>query len=223
MSIFLFIILFFLFLFNSIENIYINDFSLKEDSLKENSILNELEQINYNNIDNILNNKDLYFSENKNKYKVLNDLSDNSRTYRDIINNSTFAVIPENLISRFEDKYQLERRIKIIRNIEKQENNINIHQNNNNINNNIKDNNKFFNNLDDDEDNYFSDKHNFYGNKTILNFDYHYYWHFLFSKKAIINDLETSHIKDVINTQPENISVKQKICFPVDKLFSIYI
>ena len=133
MSIFFFIILFFLFLFNSIENIYINDFSLKEDSLKENSILNELEQINYNNIDNILNNKDLYFSENKNKYKVLNDLSDNSRTYRDIINNSTFAVIPENLISRFEDKYQLERRIKIIRNIEKQENNINIHQNNNNI------------------------------------------------------------------------------------------
>ena len=222
MSIFFFIILFFLFLFNSIENIYINEFSLKEDSLKENSILNELEQINYNNIDNILNNKDLYFSENKNKYKVLNDLSDNSRTYRDIINNSTFAVIPENLISRFEDKYQLERRIKIIRNIEKQENNINIHQNNNNNINNNKDNNKFFNYLDDDEDNYFSDKHNFYGNKTILNFDYHYYWHFLFSKKAIINDLETSHIKDVINTQPENISVKQKICFPVDKLFSIY-
>ena len=222
MSILFFIILFFLFLFDSIKNNYINDFSLKEDSLKENLILNELEQINYNNIDNILNNKNLYFSENKIKYKVLNDLSDNSRIYRDIINNSTFAEIPENLISRFEDKYQLERRIKIIRNIEKkQENNINIHQNNNNINN-IKDNNKFFNYLDDDEEDYFSDKHNFYGNKSILNFDYHYYWHFLFSKKAIINNLETSHIKDIITTEPENILVKQKICFPVNKLFSIY-
>ena len=222
MSIMLFIILFFIFLFDSIENNYINDFSLKEDSLKEKLILNELEQINYNNIDNIFSNKNLYFSENKIKYKVLNDLSDNSRAYRDIINNSTFAEIPENLVSRFEDKYQLERRFKIIRNFEKrQEHNINVHQNNNNFNN-IKENNKYFNYLYDDEDDYFSDKHNFYGNKTILNFDYHYYWHFLFSKKAIINNLETSHIKDIINTDPENILIKQKICFPVDKLFSIY-
>ena len=52
--------------------------------------------------------------------------------------------------------------------------------------------------------------------------DYHYYWHFLFSKKTIINNLEESHIKDIISTDPDNIIIKSKICFPITKLFTIY-
>ena len=222
MSIMPFIILFFLFLIKSIENNYINDFSLKEDSLDEKSLLNELEQINYNNIDNIFSNKNLYISENKIKYQVINEILNSSRSYRDIMNNTTFAEIPENLTLRYDQKYQFERRFKIIRTLEKKKNNnIYMHQNSNNFNS-VKENNNYFNNLNEDEDDYFSDKHNFYGNKTLLNFDYHYYWHFLFSKKAIINNLETSHIKDIIKTDPENITVHQRICFPITELFSIY-
>ena len=222
MSIMPFIILFFLFLIKSIENNYINDFSLKEDSLDEKSLLNELEQINYNNIDNIFSNKNLYISENKIKYQVINEILNSSRSYRDIMNNTTFAEIPENLTLRYDQKYQFERRFKIIRILEKKKNNnIYMHQNSNNFNS-VKENNNYFNNLNEDEDDYFSDKHNFYGNKTLLNFDYHYYWHFLFSKKAIINNLETSHIKDIIKTDPENITVHQRICFPITELFSIY-
>ena len=137
-------------------------------------------------------NKNLYFSENKNKYHKLNDITDNSKIYKDIINNSSFAEIPENLISRYEYKYQLEKRFKIIRAIEKKENM------------NLKNNNQ---------------KNNYNNNEE--EFD-HYYWHFLFSKKTIINNLEESHIKDIISTDPDNIIIKSKICFPITKLFTIY-
>ena len=160
MSIMPFIILFFLFLIKSIENNYINDFSLKEDSLDEKSLLNELEQINYNNIDNIFSNKNLYISENKIKYQVINEILNSSRSYRDIMNNTTFAEIPENLTLRYDQKYQFERRFKIIRTLEKKKNNnIYMHQNSNNFNS-VKENNNYFNNLNEDEDDYFSDKHN---------------------------------------------------------------
>ena len=214
-------IIFIIVLIDTIENNYINDFSEEEISKKEKSLPDELVSINHNNLDNIFSHKNLFFSENNDKYNELNDLSDTSKKYRDIINNLSFAEIPENLISRYEDKYQLERRFKIIRALEKKQNiNINIQQNNNND---FKDdNNNYYKNIEDEGDEYFSDKHNFYGNKKLLNFDYHYYWYFLFSKKTIINNLEASHIKDVINTEPENIIVKQKICFPITKLFSIY-
>ena len=170
----IFIILFIFLLIDSIENNYFNDYSFKEVSKKEKLLLNELESINYNNLENNFLNKNLYFSENKNKYHKLNDITDNSKIYKDIINNSSFAEIPENLISRYEYKYQLEKRFKIIRAIEKKEN-MNL-KNNNQKNN--------YNNNEEEFDDYFSDKHYFYGNKKLLNLDYHYYWHFLFSKKT---------------------------------------
>ena len=215
----LFIISMILFLIDSIENNYINDFSLKEGSLKEKSLIEEFEPINYNNLENVFSRRNLFFSENKIKYQELNDLSGNSKNYRDIIANSSFTEIPENFISRYEDTYQLERRFKIIRTIEKkQDNNYIPHS----ININKESNNNFFKNIGEEEEEYFSDKHTFYGNKKILNFDYHYYWHYLFKKKTVINDLESSHIKDIISTEPENIIIKEKICFPINKLFSIY-
>ena len=98
----IFIILFIFLLIDSIENNYFNDYSFKEVSKKEKLLLNELESINYNNLENNFLNKNLYFSENKNKYHKLNDITDNSKIYKDIINNSSFAEIPENLISRYE-------------------------------------------------------------------------------------------------------------------------
>ena len=208
----IFIILFIFLLIDSIENNYFNDYSFKEVSKKEKLLLNEFESINYNNLENNFLNKNLYFSENKNKYHKLNDITDNSKIYKDIINNSSFAEIPENLISRYEYKYQLEKRFKIIRAIEKKEN-MNL-KNNNQKNN--------YNNNEEEFDDYFSDKHYFYGNKKLLNLDYHYYWHFLFSKKTVINNLEESHIKDIISTDPDNIIIKSKICFPITKLFTIY-
>ena len=163
MSIKLFIISIILFLIDSIENNYINDFSLKEGSLKEKSLIEEFEPINYNNLDNVFSQKNLFFSENKIKYQELNDLSSNSKNHRDIITNSSFTEIPDNVIYRFEDKYQHERRFKIIRTLEKkQDNNFISHPNQNS---NKESNNNFFKNLGEDEDEYFSDKHNFYGNK----------------------------------------------------------
>ena len=203
MSMLLFNILFLIFLIDTFQNNYINNFSLKEESQKEKLLLEEFEPINYNNLENNFNQKNLFFAENKDKYKELNELSDTSRKNRDIINNLSFAEIPENLISRYEDKYQKERKFKIIRSIEKRQNmnnNNHHHQNNHNYNNH--NDNNYYKNLDDDEgEEYFSDKHNFYGNKNLLNFDYHYYWYYFFSKKTVINNLETSHIKDMITNK----------------------
>ena len=177
MSMLLFNILFLIFLIDTFQNNYINNFSLKEESQKEKLLLEEFEPINYNNLENNFNQKNLFFAENKDKYKELNELSDSSRKNRDIISNLSFAEIPENLISRYEDKYQKERKFKIIRSIEKRQNmnNNNHHHYKNNHNYNNHNDNNYYKNLDDDEDEeYFSDKHNFYGNKNLLNFDYHY-------------------------------------------------
>ena len=220
----LFNIIFLIFLIDTFQNNYINNFSLEEESKKEKLLLEDFEPINYNNLENNFNQKNLFFAEKSDKYKELNDLSDHSSMkYRDIINNLSFAEIPENLISRYEDKYQKERKFKIIRAIEKRQNmnNNNINQNNN-FHYNNHNNNNFYKNIEDEYDEYFSDKHNFYGNKNLLNFDYHYYWYYFFSKKTVINNLENSHIKDMITTEPEIIAIKQKICFPLTKLFSIY-
>ena len=219
MSILNLIIFFIIFLIDIIENNYINDFSFEEASKKEKMFLDEIEPINYNNLENNFNQTNLFFTEKKDKYNELNDLSDTSKKYREIFNNLSFSEIPENLISRYEARYQMEKRFKIIRSIEKKQN-LNNHQN---INNGFKDNNnKFFTNIEDEGYEYFSDKHNFYANKKLMNFDYHYYWYFLFNKNTNINNLETSHIKDIIITDPENIIIEQKICFPKTTSFSIY-
>ena len=61
----IFIILFIFLLIDSIENNYFNDYSFKEVSKKEKLLLNELESINYNNLENNFLNKNLYFRENK--------------------------------------------------------------------------------------------------------------------------------------------------------------
>ena len=222
MSILYFIIFIFIFLIDIIETNYINDFSLEESSKEEKLLIGNYEPINYNNLENNFNQKNLFLSENRDKYDELNDFTDTSKKYRDLINNLSFAEIPENLISRYEDKYQLERRFKIIRSIEKKQNQNDNNQNIHNYNGYKDNNNNYYRNIEDDGDEYFSDKHNFYGDKKLLNFDYHYYWYFLFSKKSVINNIENSHIKDMISTDPEYISVKQKICFPITKLFSIY-
>jgi len=195
---------------------------LEESSKEEKLLIGNYEPINYNNLENNFNQKNLFLSENRDKYDELNDFTDTSKKYRDLINNLSFAEIPENLISRYEDKYQLERRFKIIRSIEKKQNQNDNNQNSHNYNGYKDNNNNYYRNIEDDGDEYFSDKHNFYGDKKLLNFDYHYYWYFLFSKKSVINNIENSHIKDMISTDPKYISVKQKICFPITKLFSIY-
>ena len=222
MSILYFIIFILIFLIDNIENNYINDLSLDESSKGEKLLIGNSEPINYNNLENNFNQKNLFLSENRDKYDELNDFSDTSKRYRDLINNLSFAEIPENLVSRYEDKYQLERRFKIIRSIEKKQNSNDNNQNNHNYNGYKDNNNNYYKNIEDDGEEYFSDKHNFYGDKKLLNFDYHYYWYFLFSKKSVINNIENSHIKDMISTDPEFISVKQKICFLDRKLISIY-
>ena len=85
----------------------------------------------------------LFFSENKNKYYELSEISNSSIHYKDIINNSSFYEIPEILISQYEKKYQREKISKIIRNIERNKkksknayNSIKSNKNNNYINNN---------------------------------------------------------------------------------------
>ena len=55
----------------------------------------------------------------------------------------------------------------------------------------------------------------------MLNTDYSYYWNKLISKNSVINELSTSPIKELISTEPEQIYIEQKICFPVARLFYI--
>ena len=106
MSILYFNIFILIFLIDNIENNYINDLSLDESSKGEKLLIGNSEPINYNNLENNFNQKNLFLSENRDKYDELNDFSDTSKRYRDLINNLSFAEIPENLVSRYEDKYQ---------------------------------------------------------------------------------------------------------------------
>ena len=211
-------------LFNIIKT-YINDISFKE-ALNSKNIYDKYD-LNNNNILNY-NPKQtkLFFSENKNKYFELSDVSNITTNYKDIINNSSFYEIPETIISQYEKKYQREKIAKIIRGIEnskiKDKKNININKNNNYYNYNNKKEKKESNYFKSNNNEYFSDEYNFYGNKKLLNFDYNYYWHKLISKNSIINELSTSPIKELISTEPEYIYIKQKICFPISKLFYIY-
>ena len=92
MSIMLFNIIFLIFLIDTFQNNYINNFSLEEESKKEKLLLEDFEPINYNNLENNFNQKNLFFAEKSDKYKELNDLSDHSSMkYRDSINNLSFA------------------------------------------------------------------------------------------------------------------------------------
>ena len=197
-------------LIKQIRNLYINDLSYKE-ALKSKSIYDNSDLIN-NNIFKYSPQTKLFFSENKNKYIELSEVSNTSTNYQDIINNSSFYEIPESIISRYEKRYQREKIDRIIRTIESNKANA---KNNNNNNNNNKNNN------DNNSNGYFSDKYSFYGNKKLISLDYSYYWNKLISKNSIINDLSSSPIKELISTEPEQIYIEQKICFPVSKLFYI--
>ena len=216
-------IIFLLSIIDLINNININDISFKEE-INPNNPYDKSNFINSNN--NMLNynpqQTKLFFSENKNKYYELGEISNSSIHYKDIINNSSFYEIPEILISQYEKKYQREKISKIIRNIERNKkksknayNSIKSNKNNNYINNN--NNNK----NNDIKNDFFSDEYNFYGNKQLLSLDYNYYWHKLISKNSIINELSSSPIKELISTEPEEIYLEQKICFPITKLFYI--
>ena len=197
-------------LIKQIRNLYINDLSYKE-ALKSKSIYDNSDLIN-NNIFKYSPQTKLFFSENKNKYIELSEVSNTSTNYQDIINNSSFYEIPESIISRYEKRYQREKIDRIIRTIESNKANA---KNNNNNNNNNKNNNE------NNSNGYFSDKYSFYGNKKLISLDYSYYWNKLISKNSIINDLSSSPIKELISTEPEQIYIEQKICFPVSKLFYI--
>ena len=197
-------------LIKQIRNIYINDLSYKE-ALKSKSIYDNSDLIN-NNIFKYSPQTKLFFSENKNKYIELSEVSNTSTNYQDIINNSSFYEIPESIISRYEKRYQREKIDRIIRTIESNKANA---KNNNNNNNNNKNNNE------NNSNGYFSDKYSFYGNKKLISLAYSYYWNKLISKNSIINDLSSSPIKELISTEPEQIYIEQKICFPVSKLFYI--
>ena len=202
-----------LFLINLIKNKYINDISFKE-ALKTKKSYDKSNLINNNILNYIPKGTKLYFSENKNKYLELGEVSNSSVLYNEIINNSSFYEIPEKIISTYEKKYQREKISKIIRTIENNKSRMNI----NNFNQkNKKDYSK--NNINNNE--YFSDEYNFYGNKKLLNSDYNYYWNKLISKNSVINELSTSPIKELISTEPEQIYLEQKICFPITKLFYI--
>ena len=217
-------ILLLLCLIDIIKNRYINDISFKE-AIKNKKIYDKSELINNNNLNYNPKQTKLFFSENKNKYYELSDISNSSINYQDIIKNSSFYEIPENLISQYEKKYQREKISKIIRTIENNKNNINYYLNQNNYNNhhNKKEQKYYYeNNINNNNNNeYFSDEYNFYGNKKLLNFDYNYYWNKLISPNSIINELSTSPIKELISTEPEHIYLEQKICFPISKLFYI--
>ena len=190
-----------------------NDLSYK-DVLKSKNIYDNSDLIN-NNIFNHNPQTKLFFSENKNRYVELNEVSNTSTTYHDIINNSSFYEIPETIISKYEKRYQREKIDKIIRKIEN--NKANEKNNNNNKNQNKKE--KNYNN--NNNNGFFSDKYSFYGNKKLISLDYSYYWNKLITKNSIINDLSSSPIKELISTEPEQIYIQQKICFPVTKLFYI--
>ena len=199
-----------------IKNININDISFKE-AIKTKKAYDKSDLINNNILNYNPKQTKLFFSENKNKYLELSEISNESTIYKNIINNSSFYEIPETLISQYEKKYQREKISKIIRNIEnnKNKNTLKINKNSYNKKENYKNNNN------DLKNEYFSDEYNFYGNKKLLSLDYNYYWHKLISKNSIINELSSSPIKELISTEPEEIYIEQKICIPVTKLFYI--
>ena len=202
------------------KNRYINDISFKE--VINNKKIYDKSELIKNNILNYNPKQKLYFSENNNKYFEFSDISNSSINYKDIIKNSSFYEIPENLISQYEKKYQREKISKIIRTIESNKNNFN-YLNQNNFNHHNKKDHKcnYVNNTSNNNNEFFSDEYNFYGNKKLLNFDYNYYWNKLISQNSIINELSTSPIKELISTEPEQIYLEQKICFPISKLFYI--
>ena len=206
-------------LINYIKNRYINDITFKE-ALKNKKSYVTSEILNNNLLNRNIKQTKLFFSENKNKYYELNDVYNSSIRYQEIINNSSFYEIPETLISQYEKKYQREKISKIIRAIERNKNTNKI--NNYNHNHNHYHNKKEYRNSNINKNNeYFSDEYNFYGNKKLLNFDYNYYWNKLISKNSVINELSNSPIKELINTEPEQIYIEQKICFPIPKLIYI--
>ena len=206
-------------LINYIKNRYINDITFKE-ALKNKKSYVTSEILNNNLLNRNIKQTKLFFSENKNKYYELNDVYNSSIRYQEIINNSSFYEIPETLISQYEKKYQREKISKIIRAIERNKNTNKI--NNYNHNHNHYHNKKEYRNNNINKNNeYFSDEYNFYGNKKLLNFDYNYYWNKLISKNSVINELSNSPIKELINTEPEQIYIEQKICFPIPKLIYI--
>ena len=206
------------------KNININDISFKE-TVKSKKTYDKSELINNNLLNRNIKQTKLFFSENKNKYFELSELTNSSKKYTDIINNSSFYEIPETLISQYEKRYQREKLSKIIRTIErnknKNKNKISNYKKNNNYHNKKEYNNNNIKNNNNDNNDYFSDEYNFYGNKNLLNFDYNYYWNKLISKNSIINELSTSPIKELISTEPEQIFLEQKICIPISKLFYI--
>jgi len=69
MSILYFIIFILIFLIDIIENNYINDLSLDESSKGEKILIGNSEPINYNNLENNFNQKNLFLSENRDKYE----------------------------------------------------------------------------------------------------------------------------------------------------------
>ena len=207
-------------LIDHIKNTYINDISFKE-TVKRKKIYDKSELINNNLLNLNLKQTKLFFSENKNKYFEFSEVSNSSTKYTDIINNSSFYEIPESLISLYEKRYQREKLSKIIRTLERNKNSNKI----NNFKQNKKEyknkNNNFKNNNNNNNNEFFSEEYNFYGYKKLLNLDYSYYWNKLISQNSIINELSTSPIKELINTDPEQIYLEQKICFPITKLFHI--
>ena len=98
-------------LIKQIRNIYLNDLSYKE-ALKSKSIYDNSDLIN-NNIFKYSPQTKLFFSENKNKYVELSEVTNTSTNYQDIINNSSFYEIPETIISKYEKRYQGKKLIKL--------------------------------------------------------------------------------------------------------------
>ena len=202
-----------------IKNRYIKDISYKE-ALKSKKTYDTSEYITNNLLNKNIKQTKLFFSENKNKYYELSEVSNSSTKYQDIINNSSFYEIPETLISQYEKKYQREKIAKIIRTIER-EKKINKINSYNNQNNNYYRQKKIYKNNYNINNEFFSDEYNFYGNKKLLNFEYSYYWNKLISQNSVINELSISPIKELINIEPEQINLEQKICFPITKLVYI--
>ena len=149
----------------------------------------------------------LYLPEYQNKYSRLNEINDTNFNFSKIRNTRNVLLIPDNIIESYDKVYQREKISNIIDDY--------INSNSNSDNSNDKDNghkSKKKNNNYNSNSNIYSDDYTFYAKKESLYYDRHYVWHKYIKPNKSIKEKKTSIIKDIINTEPQELIIENQIC-----------
>jgi hypothetical protein len=157
----------------------------------------------------------LYLPEYQNKFSRLNELNDTNFNFSKIRNSRNVMLIPDNIIESYDNVYQREKISNIIDDY--------INSNSISDNSNDKDNGHESkkNNNYNSNNNIYSDDYTFYAKKESLYYDRHYVWHKYIKPNKSIEEKKTSIVKDIINTEPQELIIEEQICSIYSSLFYI--